>query len=59
MTAFREITMGKLIRETASNFPNNDALVYPDVNLRLNYQELLEKTVGSRKGVIGAGYTER
>ena len=55
MTAFREITMGKLIRETASNFPNNDALVYPDVNLRLNYQELLEKTIGVAKGLMALG----
>jgi fatty-acyl-CoA synthase len=55
MTAFRKITMGKLIRETASNFPKNDALVYPDINLRLNYQELLEKTVGVAKGLMALG----
>jgi fatty-acyl-CoA synthase len=55
MTAFREITMGKLIRETASKFSNNDALVYPDVNLRLSYQELLEKTIGVAKGFMALG----
>ncbi len=55
MTAFREITMGKLIRETASKFPNNDALVYPDINLRLSYQELLEKTIGVAKGFMALG----
>jgi fatty-acyl-CoA synthase len=55
MTAFREITMGKLIRETASKFPNNDALVYPDTNLRLSYQELLEKTVRVAKGFMALG----
>jgi fatty-acyl-CoA synthase len=55
MTAFQEITMGKLIRETASKFPNNDALVYPDVNLRLSYQELLEKTKGVAKGFMALG----
>ena len=55
MTAFREITMSKLIRETALKFPNNDALVYPDINLRLSYQELLEKTIGVAKGFMALG----
>ena len=55
MTAFREITMGKLIRETALKFPDNDALIYPDINLRLSYQELLEKTIGVAKGFMALG----
>jgi len=55
MSAFREITMGNLIRETASKFPDNDALVYPDTNLRLSYHELLEKTKEVAKGFMALG----
>jgi fatty-acyl-CoA synthase len=55
MTAFQEISIGKLLRESTSKFPNNDALVYPDTNLRLSYQELLEKTVLVAKGFIALG----
>ncbi len=55
MSAFRDITMGNLIRETASKFPDNDALVYPDTNLRLSYRELLEKTEEVAKGFMALG----
>ena len=55
MSAFREITMGNLIRETTSKFPDNDALVYPDTNLRLSYRELLEKTEEIAKGFMALG----
>ncbi|MGD0209963.1 MAG: AMP-binding protein [Desulfomonilia bacterium] len=55
MSAFREITMGNLIRETASKFPENDALVYPDTNLRLSYRELLEKSKEVAKGFMALG----
>ena len=55
MSAFREITMGNLIRETASKFPDNDALIYLDTDLRLTYRELLEKTKEVAKGFMALG----
>ncbi len=55
MSGFQEITMGNLIRKTASKFPENDALVFPDTGLRLNYNELLEKTKEVAKGFMALG----
>jgi len=55
MTAFREITMGSLLRETASRFPANEALIYPEKGLRLNYQELLDACIGVAKGFMALG----
>ena len=55
MSEFREITMGNLIKETASKYPTRDALVFPDTNLRLNYKELFEKTKAVAKGFMALG----
>ncbi|MGC9324944.1 MAG: AMP-binding protein [Desulfomonilia bacterium] len=55
MASFREITMGDLLRETASRFPDHEALVFPDTNLRLTYQELLEHTLHVAKGFMALG----
>jgi fatty-acyl-CoA synthase len=55
MEQFREITMGELIRETASRYPDNDALVYPAASLRLNYSEFEQKCVETAKGFMAIG----
>ncbi|HVN72654.1 MAG TPA: AMP-binding protein [Desulfomonilia bacterium] len=55
MTTFKELTMGNLIRETTSRFPDNDALVFPDSDLRLSYRELLGKTKDVAKGFMALG----
>jgi len=36
MSGFREITMGDLLRETVSIFPENDALICPEFGVRGN-----------------------
>ena len=52
MNQFREITMSELIRETASRYPDNDALVYPAASLRLTYSEFEKKCVETAKGFM-------
>ena len=55
MTAFREITMGNLLRDTATRFPENDALIYPETGLRLSYRELLDRCTDVAKGFMALG----
>ncbi len=55
MTAFREITMGNLLRETAARFPANEALIYPEQNIRMNYKQLLDTCTGVAKGFMALG----
>ena len=55
MNQFREITMSELIRETASRYPDNDALVYPAASLRLTYSEFEKKCVETAKGFMAIG----
>ncbi|HNR51854.1 MAG TPA: AMP-binding protein [Deltaproteobacteria bacterium] len=55
MNQFREITMSELIRETASRYPDNDALIYPAASLRLTYSEFEKKCVETAKGFMAIG----
>jgi len=55
MSEYQEITMGNLIRKTSSKVPDNDALVFPETNLRLNYSQLLEKSKEVAKGFMALG----
>ncbi|HPC47164.1 MAG TPA: AMP-binding protein [Deltaproteobacteria bacterium] len=55
MNEFIEITMGQLIRKTASLYPDNDALIYPETGLRLTYAELLERCTAVAKGFMALG----
>ncbi|HOM30333.1 MAG TPA: AMP-binding protein, partial [Deltaproteobacteria bacterium] len=55
MSSFWEITMGGLIRQTASRYPDNDALIYPETGLRLTYRELLAKCTETAKGFMALG----
>jgi fatty-acyl-CoA synthase len=55
MEAFREITIGSLLKETASRYPDNDALIFPDAGLRLNYHELFQKCKEVAKGFMAIG----
>lgn len=47
--------MGNLLRETAAKFPGNDALVYPETGLRLNYEQLLGRCTDVAKGFMALG----
>ncbi|MCD6411925.1 MAG: AMP-binding protein [Thermoplasmata archaeon] len=48
-------TMGEVLGETASKYPNNDALVYVDRNLRYTYKEFKEKCDQLAKGLLKLG----
>jgi len=55
MSAFIEVTMGELIRNTASRFPRNDALIYPDTGLKQNYTDFLRTCEAVAKGFMAIG----
>ncbi len=55
MEQFREITMGELLRETASLYPGNEALVYPATSLRQTYSEFLDTCTDVAKGFMAIG----
>ena len=48
-------TIGEILDETASNFPDNDALVYVGQGLRYTYKEFKEKCERIAKGLIALG----
>ncbi len=55
MEEFREITMGELIRETASRYPDREALIFPAASLRLTYSEFEQKCRETAKGFMALG----
>ncbi len=55
MSIFRKITMGELLRETASSFPENDALVSPEFGVRETYSEFLTSCTRIAKGFMAIG----
>lgn len=55
MDEFREITMGELLRETASRYPDGEALVFPAASLRLTYSEFEQKCRETAKGFMALG----
>ena len=55
MEEFREIRMGELIRETASRYPDREALVFPATSLRLTYSEFEQKCRETAKGFMALG----
>lgn len=48
-------TVGGLLKETARRFPHNDALVYPEHDLRLSYQQFDQLTDRVAKGLFRLG----
>jgi len=57
MTEFFHCTVGGLLEETAQKFPDRDALVYSDRDLRYSYRELNARVESFAKGmhVLGIG----
>lgn len=55
MSDFREITMGGLLRDTASKFSENDALVCPEFGIRETYAEFLISCTKVAKGFLAIG----
>jgi fatty-acyl-CoA synthase len=50
-----EITLGRLLHETAARFPDNEALVYADRDFRLTYAQLDDLTDRLAKGLMALG----
>ncbi len=55
MSQALQFTVGGLLKDTARRFPTNDALVYPDLDLRLNYQQFDQLTDRVAKGLFHLG----
>lgn len=55
MDQFCEITMGGLLRDTASRYPDHDALVFPARSLKLSYAQFEQKCVETAKGFMALG----
>lgn len=52
---FEEITMGELLDRITESYPDKDALVYPDRELRYSYKEFRDKCDQVAKGLIKLG----
>jgi len=55
MSDFVYKTVGQLIRETASHYPQNLALVCPDFNIRQTYSEFYQTCRDTAKGLMAIG----
>jgi fatty-acyl-CoA synthase len=55
MEQFKEITMGELLKETASLYPDHDALIYPASSLRMTYAQFLQSCNDTAKGLMAMG----
>ncbi|MBN2283690.1 MAG: AMP-binding protein [Deltaproteobacteria bacterium] len=55
MSGFRKITMGRLLEETAERFPDGEALVCPEFNIRQNYREFLDTCRSVARGFMAIG----
>ena len=54
----RELTLGQILDETVSRYPENDAVVYWNRSYRLTYREFSEKVDLLAKGLIALGITK-
>ena len=57
-TDFLNYTIGDWMDKIASEYPDNDALVYPERNLRLSWRQLNEKARETAKGLMALGITK-
>ncbi len=55
MSEALQFTVGGLLEATAQRYPDNDALVYPDLGLRLSYQQFDQLTDRVAKGLFRLG----
>jgi fatty-acyl-CoA synthase len=55
MSEFTETTIGELLKETASRYPDHDALVCPEAGLRQNYFEFYNACKEVAKGFMAIG----
>lgn len=57
-TEFINATLGDWMDKMAAEYPDNDALVYPDRGLRLSYKQLNEKARDTAKGLMALGISK-
>lgn len=55
MSDFREVTIGRLLREMAARYPRREAFVHPDFGIRQTYDEFLNSCVAVAKGFMALG----
>ncbi len=55
MSGFRNITVGRILHETALLHPDKEALIFPETGLRLTWKEFEEKCVSVAKGFMALG----
>jgi len=55
MSGFRNMTVGKILHETALLHPDRDALVFPESGIRLSWKEFEKKCVSVAKGFMALG----
>jgi len=56
--SFLNNTIGDWMDKMAAEYPDNDALVYPDRGLRLSYKQLNEKARETAKGLMALGISK-
>src|SRR5689334_7577003 len=54
-TSYHDITIGELLTRLAQDYPQNDALVYPDRELRYSFRELEWLARQIAKGLLAVG----
>lgn len=55
MSSFVEKTIGQVLEDTVMRFPHNEALVYPDLDIRQDYREFYESCKKAAKGFMALG----
>jgi fatty-acyl-CoA synthase len=53
--SYRDITLGALLARLATDYPDKDALVYPDRNLRYSFSQLERLSRQVARGLMGIG----
>src|SRR5436190_19590797 len=54
-SAYCDVTIGELLTHLARDYPQHDALVYPDCDLRLSFLELEQLSRQIARGLLGIG----
>jgi fatty-acyl-CoA synthase len=52
------LTIGQTLHETARRFPRHDAFVFPDLGIRVNYQEMDQQVDRVARGLLALGFAK-
>ncbi|MYL45345.1 AMP-binding protein [Virgibacillus halodenitrificans] len=53
--SLRKITVGELLEEQVNLYPDQEAVIYPEINMRATYSEFNEMVDKAAKGLMGLG----